>query len=423
VNVDNSKTIPVGNGLPKETRVAVLFQRFGPYHHARLNAAGKLMSVWGVEACAMETTYAWSKVEGAAAFTRITLTDRDSGDRSWKRELQQKMWRALDEIKPEAVAVNGWAGTDAVSALEWCMKNRVPAVVMSESTAWDEPRTFWKEWIKGRLVKMCAAGLAGGTPHADYLAQLGLPRDRIFKGYDIVDNDCFEAGAARARSKEQGTRNRLGLPEKYFLASARFVGKKNIPRLIRAYARYRALAEKPEIWKLVLLGDGPLRATLDSQLSTLNLHDHVLLPGFIQYEELPAYLGLASAFVHASTTEQWGLVVNEAMASDLPVLVSNRCGCAADLVQEGVNGFTFDPRDSEQLANLMLKISVGQFPLSDFGAASRRIISGWGPERFAEGLRDAVAVTLKNPRPRAGLPDRLLLRLALVSVISDVLKS
>ena len=103
---------------------------------------------------------------------------------------------------------------------------------------------------------------------------------------------------------------------------------------------------------------------------------------------MPAYYGLASAFVHASTTEQWGLVVNEAMASGLPVLVSNRCGCAPDLVQEGVNGFTFDPYNVEQLAQLMLKISAFQtFSLSTFGAASRRIIADWGPERFASGLR------------------------------------
>jgi 1,2-diacylglycerol 3-alpha-glucosyltransferase len=418
--VDDSQTISAVKELSKGTRAAVLFQRFGPYHHARLNAAGRLMPVWGVEACAMETTYAWSKVEGASAFTRVTLTDRDSGDRSWKLELQKKMRRALDEINPQIVAVNGWATTEAVSALEWCMTNRVPAVVMSESTAWDEPRVFWKEWIKGRLVKLFAAGLAGGTPHADYLAQLGLPRDRIFKGYDIVDNDYFAAGAARARSKEQETRSQIGLPEKYFLASARFVEKKNLSRLLQAYARYRLMAEKPgtgnrepEIWELVLLGDGPLRETLDSQLSTLNLREHVLLPGFKQYEELPAYFGLAGAFVHASTTEQWGLVVNEAMASGLPVLVSNRCGCAADLVQEGVNGFTFDPCDVEQLADLMLKISAFNFQLSTFGLESLRIISAWGPEQFANGLRDAVSTAMGHPHPRAGFLDRLLLRLLL----------
>jgi len=378
------------------------------------------MSVWGVEACAMEDTYAWEKIEGAAAFTRVTLTDHDSGDRLWKRELQRKLRRALDEIKPQVVVVPGWASADALGALSWCAETKTPTVVMSESTAWDERRTGWKEWIKGRLVKLNSAGLAGGTPHADYLAQLGLPPGRIFKGYDIVDNDYFATKAEESRKQKAEIGKLHGLPEKYFLASARFVEKKNLSRLIEAYARYRTMAKPSTLdprpstpWDLVLLGDGPLRETLNSQLSTLNLHNHVLLPGFKQYDELPAFYALAGAFVHASTTEQWGLVVNEAMASGLPVLVSNRCGCAADLVQEGVNGFQFDPANVDGLAQLLLKISRDDFPLADFGAASRRIIAGWGPERFANGLRDAVAAALKNPRPRAGLVDRMLLRMLL----------
>ncbi len=84
----------------------------------------------------------------------------------------------------------------------------------------------------------------------------------------------------------------------------------------------------PEMWDLVLLGDGPLKPTLLKLISSLGLESCVHLPGFKQYDELPVYLGLAETFIHASTTEQWGLVVNEAMASGLPVLVSNRCGCA-----------------------------------------------------------------------------------------------
>ncbi len=397
--MNDSLTFPAArarNGLPKETRVAVLFWRFGPYHHARLNAAGQLMSVWGVEACGMEDIYAWAKVEGADAFTRITLTDRAQGDGKWRRELQRKMQQTLDEIKPQVVVIPGWVYADALSALLWCAETNTPVVVMSESNAWDEPRKFWKEWIKGRLVKMCAAGLAGGTPHADYLAQLGLARERIFLGYDIVDNDHFAKGAAEARTREPELRKQHGLPEKYFLASARFIEKKNLSRLIQAYARYRALAEKSTAgpWKLVLLGDGPLRESLNAQISTLNLHGHVLLPGFKQYDELPVYFGLASAFVHASTAEQWGLVVNEAMASGLPMLVSNRCGCAQDLVREGVNGFQFDPLDAEQLTQLMLKVSASGFPLSEFGLASRDIISKWGPDRFAHGLKSAVEKAL-----------------------------
>lgn len=147
------------------------------------------------------------------------------------------------------------------------------------------------------------------------------------------------------------------------------------------------------------------------------------MPGFKQYDELPVYYGLASAFVHASATEQWGLVVNEAMASGLPVLVSNRCGCAMDLVKDGVNGFTFDPHNVEQLASLMFKLSTlnslagrseaKTAPLSTLGAASREIISSWGPERFADGLVRAVKMALTTPRPQPTPIDRLLLRVLL----------
>jgi glycosyltransferase involved in cell wall biosynthesis len=420
VNLEkNSDSTPLA---PEETklRAAILFQRFGPYHHARLNAAGRIFSIWGVEACATEDVYAWKKVEGAAAFTRVTLSDRNAGDRQWKRQLQQKMWSALDEIKPQVVVIPGWSSPDVFSALVWCVKNQTPAVVMSESTAWDERRVAWKEWIKSRLVKLCAAGLAGGTPHADYLAQLGLPRERIFPGYDVVDNEYFQRQAEAVRSQSAKLRQQHQLPEKFFLASARFVEKKNLFRLLQAYAQYRELVEKveggerkAESWDLVLLGDGALKSDLVRLISELRLQNCVHLPGFKQYDELPVYFGLAQVFVHASATEQWGLVVNEAMASGLPVLVSSRCGCAMDLVSSGVNGFTFNPANVEELAQLLARVSDDGFPLADFGAASRRIIANWGTERFAAGLRDAVTTALKNPRPPADWLDRLLLQLLL----------
>lgn len=417
--MENSQPIAPASGQ-KKIRIAILFQRFGPYHHARLNAAGQVFSVWGIEACGMEDTYAWDKVEGAAAFTRVTLTDRDTGDRQWKLELHRKMWSALDDIKPDVVVIPGWSFADALSALLWCAKTNTPSVVMSESTVWDEPRVAWKEWIKRRLVKLNSAGLAGGTPHTDYLVQLGLERAKVFPGYDVVDNEYFSRNADAARGQGPIVRRQQKLPEKYFLASARFVEKKNLFRLIQAYGRYRDLAgkveagkPKPEIWDLVLLGDGPLKSELNNLISESGLAACVHRPGFKQYHELPLYFGLAGAFVHPSTTEQWGLVVNEAMASGLPVLVSNRCGCAANLVAEGVNGFTFAPENVEQLTQLLLKISAPNFPLATFGNESRRIVSQWEPERFAGGLSDAVDSALKNGRPGTGLLDRLLLNLLL----------
>ena len=133
------------------------------------------------------------------------------------------------------------------------------------------------------------------------------------------------------------------------------------------------------------------------------------MPGFKQYDELPAYYARAGAFIHASTTEQWGLVVNEAMASGLPVLVSNRCGCAADLVREGENGWTFDPTSDDQMADLMLRIASDEKARVQMGAKSREIIAEWGPERFASGVKAAVDAALAAPKKKVGLLDRLIL--------------
>ncbi len=177
---------------------------------------------------------------------------------------------------------------------------------------------------------------------------------------------------------------------------------------MHAYALYRKRAGD-QAWSLVILGDGELRPQLEEERGRLGLNQWVLMPGFKQYEELPAWYGLASGFVHASTVEQWGLVVNEAMATGLPVLVSKRCGCARDLVREGVNGFTFDPFDVEELSRRMYDLAHGDVDRASMGRASREIIAHWGPERFAQGLEAAVEIALSFPRPRAGWPLRVLL--------------
>ena len=405
----------------KRSRAAVLFHRLGPYHFARLRAAGRLLPIVAIESSGVDETYAWDLVSGADQFERVTLFERADAQSLQAAKVVNRVCSALARVQPAVLVIPGWSDSVALGALQWSVQNRVPSIIMSESTAWDEKRAWWREWIKRRVVALCSAALVGGSPHADYMRQLGMARDMVFWGYDAVDNDYFSAKAEEVRSQRSEVRGQFGLPERYFLASARFVKKKNLPRLIQAYARYRKLAQKQEVrsptcdlWSLVLLGDGPLKPALCYLISDLSLHASVLLPGFKQYADLPTYYALAGAFVHASTTEQWGLVVNEALASGLPALVSNRCGCAQDLVREGVNGFTFDPCNVEELAALMLRISAFNFPLAAFGAEGQRLIFSWGPDRFAQGLKDAVEMALKSARPRAGLMDHLLLRFLLL---------
>jgi 1,2-diacylglycerol 3-alpha-glucosyltransferase len=274
-------------------RIAVIFHRFGPYHCARLEAAARQYDVTGIEVAAETQDYAWSSVKGAEGYSRVTLFPGGVARRMSAKEVSERVEDALQSCSPDAVAIPGWSDKGALAALRWCTETGTPPILMSESTALDEPRVGWREWIKGRIVRLCSTALVGGQRHIDYLVELGVPRDQIFTGYDVVDNEHFRQKATEIRNQRSKVRKKYGLPENYFLASARFIEKKNLPTLIRSYARYRQLAGNTDNrrqttdnrpWDLVLLGDGPLHETLNSQLSALSLQHSVLLPGFKQYE-------------------------------------------------------------------------------------------------------------------------------------------
>src|SRR5881397_1484495 len=389
--------------------IAVVFHYIGPYHHARLNAAASRLSVTGFEWLA-KAHDAWGKAGSDARYHKVSLFPEAAHNNLGSSQLRRAFWSALEQANPDVVAVNGWNDFGSLVAADCCVRRGIPMVVMSESARQDEPRTWWKEMIKRRVVGVYSAALVGGQRHVEYLVELGMPRDSIFTGYDVVDNAYFGRRAEEVRSQKSDVRKQYGLSENYFLASARFIEKKNLPTLIRAYAAYRQKSEASgnPPWDVVLLGDGPLREALNSQLSTLNLHAHVHLPGFKPYDELPVYYALAKAFVHASTTEQWGLVVNEAVASELPVIVSNRCGCVPELVQD--NGFTFDPANESELTERLLQMaSLSADERRRLGEASYRIAANFAPDRFGEGLEQAAAMVLRLPQKKPGVIDRALL--------------
>src|SRR5436190_10755420 len=402
--------------MERKPAVAVVFHHIGPYHHARLNSAADILSVTGIEWSAKDYD-AWGAAATPARYHKVSLFTKATDIYPNKAELRCAFRSALEQTNPDVVAVNGWNNFGSLIAANCCVRRGIPMIVMSESARQDEHRTWWKEAMKRRMVDLFSAALVGGQRHVEYLVELGMPRERIFTGYDVVDNDYFGRHTAEIRNSKVEIRKKYDLPENYLLASARFVEKKNLPKLVQAYAEYRKRShvrdqkldvnDSKTCWDLVLLGDGPLRESLKSQLSTLNLNEQVHLPGFKPYDELPIYYALANAFVHASTTEQWGLVVNEAIASGLPVIVSNRCGCAPELVNG--NGFTFDPTNEDELAKRLLEMaSLSDQERKHLGDNSFRIAANFGSERFGEGLKRAASVAMGVPQKRFGAMDRAL---------------
>lgn len=374
-------------------RIAVLFDNFGPYHVARLQVLAAHCTLLGVQRRAVSREYEWDPAQ-AVPFQRVTLEEAGAS-------LAVALDAALRDFAPDVVFVPGWSGALAHAALHWCGRNQVAAVLMSDSQAIDHPRRWWKERMKRAVIAGFAGALVAGTRHRDYLHTLATPDLPIELGYDVVDNAHFRDGGDRARA---------ALAEKppFFLSVARFVEKKNVAGLLEAYAQYRR-ETGAGAWDLVILGDGELRPAIEVQREALGLRDWVCLPGFVQYDQLPEYYGRAQAFVLASSTEQWGLVVNEAMASGLPVLVSDRCGCAPDLVEIGRNGYSFDPGRPEELARLMGRLgALTPAERADMGRCSAERIARWGLETFAANAVAVARAALSRPLPRRQLVDRAL---------------
>jgi glycosyltransferase involved in cell wall biosynthesis len=380
---------------------------------ARLRALTNCCDLVGIEVFERSLEYAWDKVSDLKLQRRTLFGASESG--AFKSfEYKSRLKSVLLEYGIQVLVIPGWSGTISWSALGVANDLRTPVVIMSESQEQDGLRNFAFEFIKRRILGWCNCGFVGGSRHREYLVKLGMSADAIFEGYDVIDNFYFENRCRQVRNDALYFRERYQLPNKYFLASARFIPKKNLVFLIKCFAEYHAKLKNKwidslAIRYLVLLGDGKMRSEIEMCCRELAVKDFVHMPGFVQYPDLPIFYGLASAFVHSSTTEQWGLVVNEAMASSLPVIVSDTCGCLPELVQEGVNGWSFDPSDGNALVNLLLKANENQALLPDMGKKSFKVVSRLSPGYFASNLLKACEKAFQMGAKPIGLFDRVLL--------------
>jgi 1,2-diacylglycerol 3-alpha-glucosyltransferase len=316
---------------------------------------------------------------------------REAGQ--WK--LARLLWDRLSELDPEIVLVPGYYTLPAIAAAVWARVHGT-SVLMTESTRHDHPRSWWKEGVKAVAMRLLFGwAVAGGKAHVEYLRALRFPKERIAGFYDVVDNDRLAQGTELLRAQSSAAAH--GLPQDpYFLYVGRLAQEKNIDGLLRSWLAYR---EEGGTWPLLLVGDGPEAASLKALAASSAYAADVHFPGLRNSEQLLPFYAFAGCFVLPSTREPWGLVVNEAMASSLPVLVSSVCGCAPDLVQNRINGFVFNPSDEAGLVALLERMeSLDPAQREIMGQESARIVSLYSPEGFGR----SVAAIAQASRQRRG---------------------
>lgn len=379
--------------------LAILTRQIGHYHDARYRGAAAILPRVTVISTANQGGFAEFLAQNTSGYEVVRVfngrADYELG--VGQGRLGPAIEAALDGILPDAVAVSGWTNPESVAAIRWGRRNGVPLIMMSESQRDDASRSLLRETIKSRIVSLCDSALVGGPPQASYIERLGIPAGRIHLGYNAVDNDYFTTGAEAARAEAASARARYDLPDRYVLASARFIEKKNLPALVTAYARAaeRTLGQTPD---LVILGAGDTKSEILKAAHAGGVSDRVRLPGFRGYDVLPAYYGLAEAFAHVSSIEQWGLVVNEAMAAGVPVIVSKPCGVARTVLVEGISGFLVDPNPESIADSLTRLFCMSAEDRALMGQAAAHAIADWGPDRFGSGMTAAVESAVAAPR-------------------------
>ena len=246
---------------------------------------------------------------------------------------------------------NGWL-PDILFAVGWHSKvvrafvtradwRNVPKVCCYD-LPWDGSfRRIAARWVLGGFLRHYAAAYVPGVACERYAKWLRFPK--IYKGLFSIDAEKF-GGKATVGGTKPGRRD--------FLYVGRFAPEKRLDVLIRAFARYRQLGGT---WRLDLYGAGELPDLSEqSGLLTPAVRAALGVHGFIQPDAVPGVYAAHGCFVLASDFDPWPLVVLQACANGMPVVVSDRCTNHYELVRE--NGILFPHGDVEAMAAAMLRV-------------------------------------------------------------------
>jgi len=309
-----------------------------------------------------------------------------------------ELYDFLKRGRPDAVLVNGWVVKACLQALWACRRLGIPCMVRGEANLL-RPRAWWKHVLHRLLLSQYSAYLAIGKANRDFYRFHHCPESRIFSAPYCVDNVWFAAEAAKRSGRRPELRDRFGIPRDamVFLFCGKLEQKKHPMDVLKALQTISAFSFQPSTLApfLLVAGDGPLRAECETFAAAHNLP--VRFTGFLNQSSLPdAYAAADVLMLPSDAGETWGLVVNEAMASGRPAIVSRTAGSYKDLVIEGETGYAFDCGNTDALAGLLNHYRINAADAALHGANAARHIQDYSIAKTAEGIMDALRQMLKR---------------------------
>ena len=363
-----------------------IVESIGPYHNSRFNklSQNKEFKINVIETNTNSTTYPWDKNfnNNYQVFKINRSNEKDLKKDALRRELNVHLF----DQKPEVIFITGWYEKLHHYVIYKSFFKKIPLVLVSDSRFRDHKREFHKELIKKLIIKNFTSALVAGKESEDYLLKLKFNKESIFKPCDVVDNNFFLFNKSKKNL----------LYKNYFLCISRFVKKKNHKKLIEAFEIYK---KNQGGLNLLLIGGGPEEESIRSLVQDSSFSNSIFFESWKQIDELPTYYKNAKALILASSTDQWGLVVNEAMASGTPCIVSKNCGCYIDLIKNSNTGWGFDPSKEKELAFLLKKVeSLSNLELEKLKKNIKEKISHFSLQDYADAVKKSTYKSLSNKK-------------------------
>lgn len=288
--------------------------------------------------------------------------------------------------KPEVLILGGWDEPTYLLLWLWGVMRGKKIFFWIESTKNEGNRTGIKERLKKLLLKYAAGCIVPGQRAMEYCQALGVSPDRIHIAPNAINRDFFQKQAITLLPKRDILKNKFMMDTSITIL---FVGRlvecfKNLTTLFQAVARLQHLPIK-----MIIVGDGLDRPNYEKQVRETDI-SNVHFVGTLNHLELSEYYMAADILVLPSQSETWGFVLNEGMEFGLPLIVSDAVGAAPDLVHDGENGFIVPVKDIERLAARIRQLVTDQNLRNAMGDKSREIIQHFSPERWAQGVADAI---------------------------------
>jgi glycosyltransferase involved in cell wall biosynthesis len=301
--------------------------------------------------------------------------------------LAEILWRE----RYDAVQIHGWAQASQWITFASARATGTPFMVSCDSNLLGPSlpplRRIAKQVIVGGIARAAAALLCVGVENRRFWESFGARRGQLFDVPYSVDNDFFQRRADEARRSglRQSLRAKVGAEpgDLIILNSSKLQeSRKRMSLLVEALSRL------PRNAIAVFAGDGPDRSALEEQIRSSGVRATIL--GFVNQSEMPGWYAAADVLSISSEIEPWGLVVNEAMASGLPIIASDHVGAAADLVIPGETGDVYRSGDAEGLARVLRPLIERPDLRARLAGGAVRRIALYHPSRTAEGIVTAV---------------------------------